>query len=163
MGYGSKIKNILNEKNMTVTDLAKKANIPATTLYSIINKDSDSLNTDTLIKICNALDEDAAYVLLETQSKDIINYERFFNYYLLFFLKQASDSKSLDKYIDITKNIDEDSFKLILSTLLEKYKYLSKIDISGLSDDDIKELQNYADYLKAKRNNAAHSNPSTTE
>ena len=54
MGYGKNLKNILDEKGMTVKELAKKAGIAPTTLYSIIQRDT-AVRFDTALKISNIL------------------------------------------------------------------------------------------------------------
>lgn len=56
MALGKKIKEILRQKNMTVKELAEKTEIPPTTLYSFINRDSKTGKIDFLNKICTCLD-----------------------------------------------------------------------------------------------------------
>ncbi|NNJ33285.1 hypothetical protein [Lacrimispora defluvii] len=41
MGYGQKLKGILDEKSMSVRQLAKICNIAPTPLYSIVQRDTD--------------------------------------------------------------------------------------------------------------------------
>lgn len=55
MGYGKNLKDILDSKNMTVKELARKAKIAPTTLYSIIQRDT-AIRYDTAFKIANILD-----------------------------------------------------------------------------------------------------------
>ena len=55
MGYGKNLKYILDDKGMTVKELAKKADIAPTTLYSIIQRDT-AIRFDTALKISNILD-----------------------------------------------------------------------------------------------------------
>ena len=55
MGYGKNLKSILDEKGMTVKELAKNAGIAPTTLYSIIQRDT-SIRFDTALRISNILD-----------------------------------------------------------------------------------------------------------
>ena len=55
MGYGKNLKDILDYKGMTVKELAKKAGIAPTTLYSIIQRDT-AIRFDTALKISNILD-----------------------------------------------------------------------------------------------------------
>ena len=55
MGYGKNLKDILDDKGMTVKELAKKAGIAPTTLYSIIQRDT-AVRFDTALKISNILD-----------------------------------------------------------------------------------------------------------
>ena len=54
MGYGKNLKDILDEKGITVKELAKKAGIAPTTLYSIIQRDT-AIRFDTALKISNIL------------------------------------------------------------------------------------------------------------
>ena len=54
MGYGKNLKDILDKKEMTVKELAKKAGIAPTTLYSIIQRDT-AIRFDTALKISNIL------------------------------------------------------------------------------------------------------------
>lgn len=55
MGYGKNLKDILDRKGMTVKELARKAGIAPTTLYSIIQRDT-AIRFDTALKISNILD-----------------------------------------------------------------------------------------------------------
>lgn len=54
MGYGQNLKSILDEKGMTVKELAKKAGIAPTTLYSIIQRDT-AIRFDTALRISHIL------------------------------------------------------------------------------------------------------------
>lgn len=55
MGYGQKLKGILDERNMSVRQLAKTCSIAPTTLYSIVQRDAD-IRYDFALRIANALD-----------------------------------------------------------------------------------------------------------
>ena len=55
MGYGQNLKEILDRKGMTVKELALKAKIAPTTLYSIIQRDT-AIRFDTALRIANILD-----------------------------------------------------------------------------------------------------------
>ena len=55
MGYGANLKKILDEKGMTIKDLSRKTGIAATTLYSIVQRDT-SVRYDSAIKIAGILD-----------------------------------------------------------------------------------------------------------
>ncbi len=54
MGYGKKLKELLDERNMTVKQLAKTCGMAPTTLYSIINRDTN-IRFDFALRIANAL------------------------------------------------------------------------------------------------------------
>ncbi len=55
MGYGKNLKDILDRKNITVKELARRAGIAPTTIYSIIQRDA-AIRFDTALKISNILD-----------------------------------------------------------------------------------------------------------
>ena len=55
MGYGANLKKVLDEKGLTVKDLSRKTGIAATTLYSIVQRDT-SVRYDSAIKIAGVLD-----------------------------------------------------------------------------------------------------------
>ena len=55
MGYGTNLKKILDDKGMTIKDLSRKTGIAATTLYSIVQRDT-SVRYDSAIKIAGILD-----------------------------------------------------------------------------------------------------------
>ena len=50
MGYGQNLKDILDNKGMTVKELALKAKIAPTTLYSIIQRNT-AIRFDTALRI----------------------------------------------------------------------------------------------------------------
>lgn len=58
MGYGSKIKELLKNNNMSIKDLANSTGISINTLYSITKRDSNNVDTTILIRIANALNID---------------------------------------------------------------------------------------------------------
>lgn len=57
MGYGQNLKRILDEKNISVAELARLTNVSATTLYSVISRDS-AVRFDTALRIANVLNID---------------------------------------------------------------------------------------------------------
>ena len=58
MHIGSRLKQILEERNMTVSQLARESGIPAQTLYAMINRDSNKADMDIMAKMLVALDMD---------------------------------------------------------------------------------------------------------
>ena len=57
MGDGKNLKTLLDEKNISVRQIAKRTGISATTLYSIIQKDSN-IRFDFALRIANELSID---------------------------------------------------------------------------------------------------------
>ena len=55
MGDGKKLKEYLDEKGTNVRRIAKETGISATTLYTIIQKDSN-IRFDFALRLANALD-----------------------------------------------------------------------------------------------------------
>lgn len=56
MGMGKRIKAILEDKKMTISELADLIGMPRTSLYSTIKRDSDYMSLNNLHKIAAALD-----------------------------------------------------------------------------------------------------------
>lgn len=52
---GTTLKQLLQERNMSVSELARRTNIPAQTLYSIIRRDNMKIDFDLLLRICDVL------------------------------------------------------------------------------------------------------------
>lgn len=61
MGIGSIMSELLKEKNTNVPELARKANISQSTLYSIIKRDNMKVDIDILIRIADILGVTADY------------------------------------------------------------------------------------------------------
>lgn len=55
MGFGKQLGIVLEEICLSVTDLSKKTGIPASTIYSMIERDTDSVGIDKVKKIEKAL------------------------------------------------------------------------------------------------------------
>lgn len=55
MGLGNRLKAILDEKEVRVATLAADLGLNKTTLYSLIQRDSDKMDMDTLARIADYL------------------------------------------------------------------------------------------------------------
>ena len=55
MALGTKLKDILTERGITVKDFANQIGVPPTTLYSFIKRDSEDVKLELITKICNGL------------------------------------------------------------------------------------------------------------
>lgn len=67
MGLGKRLEDIIISRNLKVTQVAAMANVSASTLYSIIDRDNKKIDIDVLIRICKALEVSTDYIL---QSED---------------------------------------------------------------------------------------------
>ena len=61
MTFGSRLKQLLNEKQMSVPQLSEKTGISTVTLNCAIRKDSLGTSMDNILKICEALDITVSY------------------------------------------------------------------------------------------------------
>ena len=61
MGIGSILAELLKAKNINVPELAKRANVSQSTLYSIIKRDNLKVDIDVLIKISEVLGVNTDY------------------------------------------------------------------------------------------------------
>jgi transcriptional regulator with XRE-family HTH domain len=67
MNLGSRLKDILADRGLTVTQFSKMSGIPAQTLYALINRDSNKADIHILLKLLSALDMDfAAFMGMES-------------------------------------------------------------------------------------------------
>lgn len=73
MSLGSNIKSLLDRSGMTVKELAEKINVPPTTIYSLIQRDSKKADVDLLIAIAKALST-TTDVLLDDSRESGISY-----------------------------------------------------------------------------------------
>lgn len=55
MGIANKLIELMKTRDTNANELAKKAGIPPTTVYSLIKRDSKRVDIDSLIKIARAL------------------------------------------------------------------------------------------------------------
>ena len=58
MNIGSRLKQILEERNINVSRFAREAEVPAQTLYAMIKRDSNKADMDIMARILEALDMD---------------------------------------------------------------------------------------------------------
>lgn len=61
MGIGNKLDELLKERGITVTELARKIDVAPTTIYSIIQRNNKKVDIDVLIKISKALGVNTEY------------------------------------------------------------------------------------------------------
>lgn len=61
MGIGNKLNDLLAERRVTVTDLARKIDVSPSTIYSIIQRNNKKVDIDVLIKISKILGVNVEY------------------------------------------------------------------------------------------------------
>lgn len=120
MGLGKKLKQMLDEKNITVKDFAIKIDVAPTTLYSFIKRDSTNGKLELIAKICIGLDISLSEFLNSSPKKEDTNSEEY-----------QSDFKNLTnslKTIDQFSESDAENFaRLLLSLDTDGLKIFNKI------------------------------------
>lgn len=76
MGDGKKLKEYLDEKGTNVRRIAKETGISATTLYTIIQKDSN-IRFDFALRLANALDIDVNEICSASPFSGAITEEKY--------------------------------------------------------------------------------------
>ena len=71
MGLGSKLKALLDVKGIKVSTLADDLNINRNTFYSLIQRDSDKMDMDTLSRVAEYLGESVDYYFV---ARDVPSY-----------------------------------------------------------------------------------------
>ena len=112
MGIGKKLADKINQRGLTKKQVADAAQVPATTLYSIIQRDNTKVEIDAFLRICDVLGcapEDFANDVpkIIPQSGDILTadekilletYRNFNNEGKEKALERLSEMAELDKY-----------------------------------------------------------------
>ena len=63
MGAGTRLKKILEEKNVSIKDLSIMSGVSINTLYGITKRDNDTINSNILNRISDSLNVPAQYIL----------------------------------------------------------------------------------------------------
>lgn len=145
MGYGLRLKEILEEKNMSVRELAKMANINYNTLYAIIRRDA-SVRYDHAIRIASILDIDVSEIC-KINPYDV----------------GETLPNLLNEYGGLLTQVNKNSYeKYRLDSVLNlfDYKDFPKIDqllcnFFTLSDEGRQELFNYISFLNVNKKDSA--------
>ena len=53
---GSTLKKILSEQGISISELARRLNVPSQTLYSMVKRDNQKVDFDLMMHICAELD-----------------------------------------------------------------------------------------------------------
>lgn len=147
MGYGANLKKILDEKGITIKELSRKTGIAATTLYSIVQRDT-SVRYDSALKIAGILDIPVNAICKDNPFDDVESLPE---------LKPAlgaTDAKAKQSYIsyrtsEIIKKFDYRELPMVDQLIADLYV---------LDDRARKDLFNYVKTLKDN-----YSEPSRVE
>ncbi len=75
MGFGNRLDQLMKESGTNANELASRAGVTASTIYSMIQRDSNRVDIDLVIKLSHAMGVTADELLkdeLDGQSSDIV-------------------------------------------------------------------------------------------
>ncbi len=171
MGFGTNLKQELENQNKTVAWLSKESNIAASTLYSIIKRDNEP-NLETVYTIANALKVPHSKLLdtgeLWFQKKDALleisrveftnalsNFNASQNISLLSSLKNAleiisrvNEEEVKDSVIERLTNLIHNYGEMLLYSWTYKYSYGDHILFQNLYIEMIRIVNQYHDELE---------------
>lgn len=127
MALGTKLKDLLTERGITVKDFAKKIDVPPTTLYSFIKRDSNDVKLELITKICNGLGIKVTDFL---KTLDDVDEELKYDFDIAIFDSKENSTKKND-----VSHIIERSFPF------DEY-----------TEEEQKRIKEYAEFIKSKRN-----------
>lgn len=135
MSFAENLKFILTRKNITVTELSKRTEIPASTLYSIIQRGS-SPSIDVLKKICVATN-----CRLTDFFVDDPDFEA--NYLLYDGALYPEEQLLLADYRILTPDL-----QIVVSEFVQHYRFHERSwDHPNLGVDDFYEIYRFIEYL----------------
>lgn len=145
MALGKKLKQLLDERNITIKDFAESIGVAPTTLYSFITRDSDTGKLGLIDKICKGLNIEINEFICEKEE-----------------LKKSIETKTPPKGVDI-KFVTIPEWKNF-------HAYLSRYPGDDYTEEELEEIKKFAEFLKSKRKelphlevNAAHAIPGASE
>ncbi|MGN0599283.1 MAG: helix-turn-helix domain-containing protein [Oscillospiraceae bacterium] len=102
MGLGKRLEDIIISRNLKVTQVAAMANVSASTLYSIIDRDNKKIDIDVLIRICKALEVSTDYILQSEDDSETIKLNTIHNTVNL-----SKDKQRLLEMYDLLDDIEK--------------------------------------------------------
>nr|DAW28652.1 MAG TPA: Cro/C1-type HTH DNA-binding domain protein [Caudoviricetes sp.] len=138
MALGTNLKDLLNERGITVKDFAKKIGVPPTTLYSFIQRDSQDVKLELIAKIADGLNIPITELL--TYKDDTINGERV----------KVYDLTGMEPYqvVDTIKHIQNN----VTTTTGVSPEYITlHLSKDEFSEEEIHDIERYIEFVKSKK------------
>ena len=165
MGDGKKLKEILESKGTNVRQIAKATGISATTLYSVIQKDSN-IRFDFALRLANELEIDVNEICSNSPVSVVITEEEIYptlpdgldgaldgnlvktylknSMYPLLYLFGKNGMPDVDKLLTSFYQLDDEARKEIVETIHFKLKYHKDQERA----EQIKQIKNHKKYRK---------------
>ena len=125
MGIGKRLSDLLSQKNMKLPELAERANVKASTIYSIIKRDNMKVDLDILLSISNVLGVHAEYF----KDGNICNYQQYISDNALKYdilAKKIPDIKEAVELYTRLDQIDRVEIRGEMKGMLRAEKYQAK-------------------------------------
>lgn len=158
MALGKRLKQLLDERNITVKDFAKSIGVAPTTLYSFIKRDSSTGKLDLIGKISKGLGMQVEEFLSDESSlkefnmpmitlddTDNINWTK-----IAKSIKQASGTNErTDK--EIVNTIAEIIEPVVVIKNNEPTTLAAHFSGDEYTDEELDEIRQFAEFVKSKR------------
>lgn len=158
MAIGNKLKQLLDERGITVKDFAQQIGVPPTTLYSFIKRDSQDAKIDLVMKICDGLGITTKELLttheyIDGEKTSVIdltdfNTEDQINHVL--------NKLFQDKHVTI-QNAKTGEIKEYVE-IEEPQPIAAHFDGDEYTEDELNKIKEYAAFLKSQRNSTHAKN-----
>lgn len=118
MGIGKRIQELCKKRGLSIRKLSIMANVPYSTLYSIIKRDSDGVDSETISRIAKALNVPVMDIWIEID--EMCNYETERVAYELASISRKRAIKT-DEFQRLYEEFEEKSKKYGIPPEAEKY------------------------------------------
>lgn len=112
MGFSKQLKSIMHGRGITVKELSEISEVPASTIYSILQRDSSRVDINSVISIAHALEVTADELLCDELNEDSQNFN-LSSYEKDLIKKYRSSSpgirESIEKLLDLDSSKKESS------------------------------------------------------
>lgn len=161
MALGIRLKQLLDERGITVKDFAQQIGVPPTTLYSFIKRDSQNAKMDLVMKICEGLGITAKELLttheyIDGEKTPVINLTDFdteeqINHVLNKLFQDKRVTIQNAKTGEIREYVEVEEPKTIAT----------HFDGDEYTEEELEQIRQFAEFVKSKRKinqlNAAHA------
>ena len=153
MALGTKLKDLLYQKGLTVKDFAQQIDVPSTTLYSFIQRDAQDAKIDLVMKICAGL----GITLNEfVGTNEVIDGEEGIVFDLTDFDTEEQISLVLKKLLEeksvkIQNSKTGETKEFSIPSTPESHTLAAHFDGDEYTDEELKEIKRFAEYIKSRR------------
>ena len=158
MAIGIRLKQLLDERGMTVKDFAQQIGVPPTTLYSFIKRDSQNAKMDLVMKICDGLGITAKELLttheyIDGEKTPVIDLTDFDTEDQI---NHVLNKLFQDKRVTI-QNAETGETKEFVE-VDEPQTIAAHFDGDEYTDEELEQIRQFAEFVKSQRKTANYDN-----